>query len=89
MVAFSLFLLEHARYHFIPTVHPPGSMEKAERDKSSEHPFWLLDGFVILIQRRPVGLSSYGLSTLFATLPANLGSQVNSCFARKHAGPDG
>src|SRR4029077_2212146 len=33
MVAFSLFLLEHARYHFIP----PGSMETVDMDKFSGH----------------------------------------------------
>src|SRR4029077_930483 len=120
MVAFSLFLLEHARYHYITPDHPPSSMEHVDMDKfsghilgrfagrlreSPRHPicaaegcfypalvntsprpsFWLSDRFVIVTQLRPVGLSSYGLSARFATIPSTLSAQAHSLFTGEQA----
>jgi hypothetical protein len=64
-----------------------GCFYSAHLNKSLRHSFWLLNGFVILIQRQPVGLSPYGLSAIFVTFPAKFGSQANSCLAKNHAGP--
>ena len=47
--------------------------------------FWLKDGFLIVIQLRPIGLSSYGLSARFATIPSTSTSQDHSLFTGEQA----
>jgi hypothetical protein len=54
MVAFSLLLLAHARYHFIPPDQPPGSMEHVDMDKFSGHILGRFAGRPLESPRHPI-----------------------------------